>query len=73
MCPKCGNPVHCGCKACRRKHKDEVEWLKFAGICDDGELSRCPTCGFTAHLDQWLDIEFDQATLRKLIDWSDKK
>lgn len=26
----------------------------------DGEIGECPFCGYSLHLDSWLDVEMDQ-------------
>jgi glutaredoxin len=54
-CPKCNNPIRCGCKSCRKRHGDLPD---MDIVVENGFM--CPYCGFGASADQWLDIEYEQ-------------
>lgn len=56
-CPKCEKPVRCGCGACRKRNGDREGMMIWH---EDGEVEECPNCGFAAHADEWLDIEYWQ-------------
>lgn len=57
-CPECGYPQYCGCcDHCRRQIPEGIHPYTWT---EDGECIRCANCGFTAHADQWLDIEEEQ-------------
>lgn len=59
-CPKCGLYLACGCGSCRKRNGDKENMMIWH---TDGEVEECPSCGFAAHADGWLDIEYEQ--LRK--------
>lgn len=63
-CPKCSNELVCGCKSCQKRHGPrENEWRRLG---DD--IEGCPFCGFFAHVDEWLDIEYKQTCARHGVD-----
>ncbi len=53
ICPNCGKVVVCPCESCRntRKTHNIAKFKEFEWI--NGELVKCPYCGFTAHIDYW--------------------
>ena len=56
LCPKCGGSIVCGCKNCRKYHGvRQDEWVGLGG-----EIRKCPHCEYSAHIDTWLDHEYDQ-------------
>ena len=59
ICPKCGYPQYCGCcESCRRRIPEGIHPYTWT---EDGECIRCANCGFTAHVDQWMEIDAKQA------------
>ena len=56
LCPKCKKPQHCGCSACKSRHKHKIT----QEYTPDGEGAKCGHCGHTMHLDGWLDEELKQ-------------
>ena len=53
ICPNCGRISVCPCKACKtaRKTYNITKFKEFEWV--NGELVKCPHCGFTAHIDYW--------------------
>ncbi len=54
-CPQCGNEYVCPCKSCRNREPDKVPWIVI-----EVELESCPQCLLTKHVDEWMDIEYEQ-------------
>jgi len=52
-CPKCGGEQLCPCKSCMRRNAGKVVWKWLP----DGYTIACGHCGYTAHVDRWMDIE----------------
>ena len=60
-CPQCDYPQYCPCDSCiDQLPKGYKPWIWLRG-----ELVSCGNCGFTAHCDQWTDIEWEQFKKRK--------
>jgi len=56
-CPECFGSFACPCKHCvARDTENKKTWVRVM----DGEGHACPDCGFSLHLDAWLDIEVEQ-------------
>jgi hypothetical protein len=57
ICPRCGHGYVCPCGAdgCKKRANGRQRWVSLG---DD--LEACGHCGLTAHLDQWLDEEYQQ-------------
>ncbi|MFK5948811.1 MAG: hypothetical protein QM500_08605 [Methylococcales bacterium] len=70
-CPKCKQPLRCGCKPCKKRH-GEQDGMMILHREDDTES--CPKCGFTLHVDQWMDVEYEQIVLpKKILEANDAK
>jgi hypothetical protein len=54
-CPKCGTDYVCPCKSCAERNKDKKPWPW-----GPDDLQSCAGCGFTQHVDQWLDEDVRQ-------------
>ncbi len=55
-CPKCNQEIRCGCNSCRKRHGS----LPNMTILNSDDSETCGLCGFSAHVDQWLDYEYEQ-------------
>ena len=56
VCPKCGYPQICGCNSCITKLPEGIKPYKW----DEHDCISCGNCGFTMHVDQWMDEEIKQ-------------
>ncbi len=56
-CPECKLKLRCGCKSCIKRHGKQ-EGMMVSKIDD---VDSCPNCGYSLHVDQWLDVEYEQA------------
>lgn len=52
MCPNCKKELNCPCEHC---NNPEPKWIWI-----DGELIKCPLCGYTAHADEWEEFEIQE-------------
>ena len=62
-CPDCYGQFACPCKHCRKRDTEN----KKTWIIDGEDIQSCPDCGYSAHLDGWMDIEMEQYTFMRLI------
>jgi|WetSurMetagenome_2_1015567.scaffolds.fasta_scaffold19379_9 hypothetical protein len=62
VCPKCGYPQYCGCTACIEGVPVGIKPYKW----NDQDCVICSNCGFTAHIDWWLDETVRQYKQRLL-------
>ena len=56
-CPKCNKEMKCPCIHCRQRNKKNkgIYW-----IWGNDDLMICGNCGYTAHVDIWQDIDYEQ-------------
>lgn len=53
-CPKCNGEQNCPCKNCNDTSGKIVwNWI-------DGEFIECGHCGYTMHVDAWLDLDYEK-------------
>ena len=63
QCPKCHGPLECPCKSCTaRNGVSKNDAVRF-----DPDIQGCPHCGFSAHLDQWMDYEYAHYNLGRTL------
>lgn len=55
-CPKCGGEQLCPCANCADRNAGKVTW-KWD---DSGEIISCGHCGWTAHADEWMDLDMER-------------
>jgi len=55
-CPRCGYPQYCGCPACIT---DVPKGYLPEVVDESGECISCANCGFTMHVDGWLEWEMN--------------
>jgi hypothetical protein len=64
-CPNCYVTPLCGCPSCIKKRKpDDLIWVRHGD-----ETESCPSCGLRKHLDEWLDVEYEQYKFLKRLGW----
>jgi hypothetical protein len=59
-CPKCNTPYVCPCESCQKRNPTKVAWLRIG---DDQEA--CYNCGLTHHIEEWMNIEYEQYKEKK--------
>ena len=57
-CPKCNNPMLCGCKSCRSRRK--MPRFRSEKFVLKGDFIKCGYCRTVFHPDQLLDAEWEQ-------------
>ena len=58
-CPKCNVKLVCGCSHCQVNFpKKDGEFYLLLDFKNDLEV--CENCGFKAHPDFWLDLDFKE-------------
>lgn len=62
-CPECEAKLYCPCKHCVDKNEDKLLWEWI-----EGELIKCPECGFIHNADYWEEFEWLQYKGRKKIE-----
>jgi DNA-directed RNA polymerase subunit RPC12/RpoP len=55
-CPECGYPQFCPCPTCGPHVPEGYKpWIWD----ETGEFVSCAQCGLKAHVDWWMDVEWD--------------
>ncbi|MDD3039079.1 hypothetical protein [Bacteroides sp.] len=61
VCPECSYPQYCPCDSCKPRLPSTMRpWIYDP---NHNSIIHCSNCGFSAHEDEWLDIEMKNAEL----------
>ena len=71
-CWSCGNEMFCGCTSCANVNSFSSA---FEGITYklENDIATCGYCGFSLHLDGWLELEFEDHAREHVGSFANKK